>query len=66
MTGLTFGAVGSSVSDGYVCTVTYFPENATDPIVKETTHAYSSTTLGAKTAPVAVEREPFCEAESEK
>ena len=61
MTGLTFGAVGSSVSDGYVCTITYFPENASEPIIKKTTHAIH-TTLGAKTAPVAVEREPSLEA----
>lgn len=48
-TGLTFGLIGSEVSDGYVCTIRY-SSRAGDPIVKNARHAIY-TTLGAASAP---------------
>ena len=50
MTGLTFGAAGSQVTDGYVCTVTYLGSGSAGPIVKTAKHAIH-TTLGASGAP---------------
>jgi len=50
MTGLTFGAAGSQVTDGYICTVSYLPPGASRPVVKSARHAIH-TTLGAKGAP---------------
>jgi hypothetical protein len=52
MTGLTFGLAGSTVTDGYLCTVSYLPPGATTPIVKTSKHAIH-TQLGANSAPPA-------------
>lgn len=41
-TGLTFGLAGTTVSDGYVCTITYI-EPGHDNVVKEVRHAIVST-----------------------
>ncbi len=49
-TGLTFGLVGSSVTDGYVCTVDYLPPGATQKITVTARHAIHAT-VGAKGAP---------------
>lgn len=50
VTGFTFGLVGSTVSDGYECKVSYLAPGKTTPIVKITRHAIH-TTLGAAGAP---------------
>lgn len=50
VTGLTFGLVGSAVTDGYVCTVTYLPPGKTTPITTTARHAVH-TTLGNASAP---------------
>jgi hypothetical protein len=42
-TGLTFGLIGSSVSDGYICTVSYLAPGSTTPIVKTARHAIHTT-----------------------
>lgn len=39
LTGLTFGAKGSMVTDGYLCTVKYLPPSAKEPITKTAKHA---------------------------
>ncbi len=49
-TGLTFGLVGSAVTDGYICTATFVPGAAATPIKKEVRHALHAT-FGAKGAP---------------
>jgi hypothetical protein len=49
-TGLTFGLAGSQVSDGYICTVSYFGDGRTTPITKTARHAIH-TTLGAAKTP---------------
>jgi len=49
-TGLTFGLVGSQVSDGYVCTASYTPPGAAASITKQARHAIH-TTMGASAAP---------------
>lgn len=48
-TGLTFGLVGSAVTDGYVCTVDYLTPRGSK-ISKTNRHAIHAT-LGAKSAP---------------
>jgi hypothetical protein len=48
--GLTFGAAGQQVTDGYVCTVSYLAPGASQPVVKSAKHAIH-TTLGASSAP---------------
>jgi uncharacterized protein YifE (UPF0438 family) len=50
VTGLTFGLAGSTVSDGYVCTVKYLGEGQSEPITKMARHAIH-TTMGASAAP---------------
>jgi predicted small secreted protein len=50
MTGLTFGMAGSTVTDGYLCTVSYMPPGQTTPIIKSAKHAIH-TALGASGAP---------------
>jgi hypothetical protein len=50
VTGLTFGAKGSQVSDGYICTVRYSGGMGVEPIVKQARHAIH-TTLGSSPAP---------------
>jgi hypothetical protein len=48
--GLTFGAAGQQVTDGYVCTVSYLPAGGAKPILKSARHAIH-TTIGASAAP---------------
>jgi hypothetical protein len=50
MTGLTFGLKGSSVVDGYECTVSYTKRGQSAPIVKTAKHAIH-TSLGAGQQP---------------
>ena len=50
MTGLTLGAAGSTVTDGYLCTVSYMAPGATAPVVKTSKHAIH-TALGSSGAP---------------
>ena len=50
MTGLTFGIAGSTVTDGYLCTVSYLPPGAAAPIVKTSKHAIH-TAMGSSGAP---------------
>ena len=47
-TGLTFGLVGSQVSDGYICTVNYIAPGK-EPVVKVVRHAIHTTVGAAKT-----------------
>ena len=49
-TGLTFGLVGSAVTDGYVCTMEYLPPGAVNKVTTVSRHAIHST-VGAKGAP---------------
>jgi hypothetical protein len=60
-TGLTFGLAGNTVTDGYICTVDYLPGNGSPKISKTVRHAIH-TTIGAKSAPVNVEKAPSLEA----
>jgi hypothetical protein len=50
LTGFTFGAVGSKVSDGYVCTINYSGGEGAPKISKALRHAIH-TTLGAAATP---------------
>jgi hypothetical protein len=49
-TGLTFGLVGSTVTDGYICTIDYVPPGSASKVTKTSRHAIH-TTMGAKGAP---------------
>lgn len=48
--GLTFGAAGQQVTDGYICTVSYLAPGQSKPIEKSAKHAIH-TALGASAAP---------------
>lgn len=48
--GLTFGAAGQTVTDGYICTVSYLAPGQGTPVVKTAKHAIH-TTVGAKSDP---------------
>jgi hypothetical protein len=50
MTGLTFGLAGSTVTDGYLCTVSYIKPGSSTPVVKTSKHAIH-TALGASGVP---------------
>ena len=50
VTGLTFGLVGSQVSDGYVCTAKYSGAEGSPPVVKLARHLIH-TTIGATGPP---------------
>jgi hypothetical protein len=50
LAGLTLGAAGQQVTDGYLCTVTYQGSGQAAPIVKSAKHAIH-TTVGASGAP---------------
>lgn len=50
MTGLTLGLAGSTVTDGYLCTMTYLMPGQNAPIVKTSKHAIH-TALGASGIP---------------
>ena len=49
-TGFTFGLVGTAVTDGYICTVSYLAPGKTTPIVATARHAIH-TTIGNASAP---------------
>lgn len=49
-TGFTFGLVGSAVSDGYTCTIEYYPVSG-DTKLQATSQHMIHTTMGAKSAP---------------
>jgi hypothetical protein len=49
-TGLTFGLVGSAVTDGYICTMEYLPPGAANKVTTTSRHAIHAT-MGAKGAP---------------
>ncbi|MBT9506228.1 MAG: hypothetical protein IV109_06510 [Rhodoferax sp.] len=51
VTGLTFGLAGSTVTDGYICTIDYLPGGAAPKISKTVRHAIH-TSLGSAGAPV--------------
>jgi hypothetical protein len=55
VTGLTFGLAGSTVTDGYVCTVNYLPAGSSTPVSATARHAIH-TTLGASGAPANAEK----------
>lgn len=50
MTGLTFGLAGSTVTDGYICTVDYVPASGAPKLSYEVKHAIH-TGIGAGSAP---------------
>jgi len=50
-TGLTFGLVGTVVTDYYVCTVEYLPPSGVGKITKTANHSLHST-IGLKSAPL--------------
>jgi hypothetical protein len=51
VTGFTFGLVGSQVSDGYECKLSYLPPGQTAPIVKVARHAIHMTLGNASPPP---------------
>jgi len=55
ITGLTFGAAGNQVTDGYICTVSYLPPGQATPIVKTARHAIH-TTLGNANPPAGAKK----------
>jgi hypothetical protein len=61
VTGLTFGAVGSTITDGYICTVSYLPPGQAQPVKVSARHAIH-TTMGASGAPANAEKSPNMEA----
>jgi hypothetical protein len=61
VTGLTFGAVGSTVTDGYICTISYLPPGQAQPVQVSARHAIH-TTMGASGAPANAEKSPNMEA----
>lgn len=60
-TGLTFGLAGTSVSDGYICTVEYLSGSDAQKITKTAHHAIH-TTVGLKSAPPNGEKAPSVKA----
>lgn len=50
VTGFTFGLVGSSVTDGYICTLRYTPAGGGAPVQKAARHALH-TSIGAGASP---------------
>lgn len=60
VTGLTFGLVGSAVTDGYICTVSYLPPGQTKPIVTTAKHAVH-VTLGNASAPSTAQKSASAE-----
>ncbi len=61
VTGLTFGLAGSTVTDGYVCTINYIPAGAGTPVSGTARHAIH-TTVGNSSAPQNAEKSPSMEA----
>ncbi len=62
VTGLTFGLAGSTVSDGYICTVDYLPGGAAPKISTTVRHAIHTTVGNAGTPPNAVKSASITEA----
>jgi hypothetical protein len=62
-TGLTFGLMGNTVADGYICTVSYLAEGQSTPIVKTAKHLIHTKIGNAKT-PANVVKYPSVEAAS--
>lgn len=60
-TGLTFGLIGSTVTDGYILTATYRPVGQEDAFVRSYRHAIH-TTIGNKQGPPGLEPLPLPEA----
>lgn len=60
-TGFTFGLVGNTVTDGYVCTVDYLAGSEATKITKQVRHAIH-TTAGAKGAPPNSTKAPSAQA----
>lgn len=65
VTGLTFGLAGNTVTDGYVCTITYLSDAGPQKIVKTVRHAIH-TTVGAQGAPIKAEPSPTAKDAVEK
>lgn len=61
VTGLTFGLKGSTVTDGYVCTINYLPAGSSTALTSSARHAIH-TTVGAGSAPPNAEKSPDMEA----
>lgn len=57
VTGLTFGLAGNVVTDGYICTVSYLPPGATQPVVATARHAIHTAIGNASAPPDAVKSE---------
>ncbi len=55
VTGLTFGLAGSTVTDGYICTLSYLPLGQPTPIVKTVRHAIH-TTIGNASPPATAQK----------
>jgi hypothetical protein len=62
MTGLTFGIAGSTVTDGYLCTVSYLPAGDPAPIVKTSKHAIHTAMGSSGTPPNGVKANSLDEA----
>ncbi|WP_232472127.1 hypothetical protein [Burkholderia ubonensis] len=62
VTGLTFGLAGSTVTDGYICTVSYLPAGQTTPVVKTVRHAIHTTIGNASPPPAALKSASMLEA----
>jgi hypothetical protein len=59
-TGLTFGLVGTGVTDGYICTSSYVSPGH-DPVIKEARHAIY-TTIGNASGPAGLQPMPLDQA----
>ncbi len=57
VTGFTFGLVGSQVSDGYECKLSYLPPGQSAPVVKTARHAIHAT-LGNASPPAGTIKAP--------
>ena len=61
-TGFTFGLVGTAVSDGYICTVSYLAPGRKEPVVKTARHMIHTTIGNASPPPDAIPMENSREA----
>jgi len=61
VTGLTFGLAGSTVTDGYICTINYLPTGSSNAVSGTARHAIH-TTIGNSSAPQNAEKSPNMEA----
>lgn len=62
VTGMTFGLAGSTVTDGYICTLSYLPPGQVTPIVKTVRHAIHATIGNASPPPAAQKSTSILEA----